>query len=417
MTATIPGEGSISLARSLRQLESRNVTYVCDAMPIFWQSAQGATVTDVDGNTYTDLTAAFGVANAGHGNAAVARAISQQARTLQHAMGDVHPANVKVQLLEALHKIAPPALNKTLLGTTGADAVEAALKTAMLSTGKTAFAAFRGGYHGLSLGALQVTAMERFRAPFVQAVPSRTEWLEYPRNDVAGALERTRMQLRARRDFAAVIVEPLQGRAGCIVPVRGFLPGLREICAESGLLLIFDELYTGFGRTGTIFALEDENVEPDILCAGKAMGNGLPISATIARAEIMDAWPPSDGEALHTSTHLGNPIACAAAIAAIAEMERLQLPARAKQLQGAVQQALRPLVEKGKALDVRGRGLMWGIELRDGDAARTAVERALREGVLLLQAGERGNVLSITPPLTIGYDELNDALTTVVALL
>ncbi len=417
VTAPIPGPKSRTLTKRLQRLESRNVTYVDDTMPIFWESAAGATVLDVDGNAYIDLTAAFGVANAGHGNPAIAAAVAEQVHRLAHAMGDVHPSARKVELLEAMRRIVPAPLSKAFLASTGADAIEAAMKTAMLYTGKPAFAAFTGGYHGLSLGTLQVTAIERFRDPFLRAIPAHTEFLPYPRDGAAEALESIGTRLRARGDLAAVIVEPLQGRGGCIVPRRGFLPGLRELCNELGVLLILDELYTGMGRTGTMFAFEDEQIVPDILCVGKALGNGMPISAAIGTAQVMDAWPPSAGEALHTSTHLGNPVACAAAIATITETQRMELPLRAKRLHGVVASILQPIAARGGAIDVRGRGLMWGIELRDGAHAKQIVRQALREGVLLLQAGDGGNVLSITPPLTIKEDDLIGALHRVAGLL
>lgn len=401
----------------LRAFESRNVTYVGERFPVFWESASGATVTDVDGNRYIDLTAAFGVANTGHSNPYVAAAIVDQAARLMHAMGDVHPTEVKVQLLEKLASIAPGALAKTFLASTGAEAVEAAMKTAMLATGKSAFAAYRGAYHGLSIGTLEISGIEKFRAPFADVLPQKTLFLEYPHADsswpdegCAAALDDARRALSARSDLAALIIEPVQGRGGCIVPPKGYLAGLRDICTERGILLIFDEIYCGFGRTGTLFACEYEGVVPDILCVGKAMANGFPISAAIARPEIMDAWPLSRGEALHTSTYLGNPMACAAALANLGEIERMELPARAHQTGSLLASRLDALRADGKAVSVRGRGLMWGIELADAAAADRVVKDALRAGVILLQAGPNGNVLSITPPLVITQRQLSRAL-------
>ncbi|HEY8297751.1 MAG TPA: aspartate aminotransferase family protein [Candidatus Baltobacteraceae bacterium] len=389
----------------LRAFESHNVTYVDDVVPIFWESAEGATVTDVDGNVYIDLTAAFGVANTGHSNPYVAAAIADQASRLMHAMGDVHPTEVKTKLLEKLAAIAPGDLSKTFLASTGSEAVEAALKTAVIATGKAAFAAFRGAYHGLSLGALAVSGIEKFRTPFAALIPQSTLFFDYGQ-----PLEQVRAQLQARTDIAAMIVEPLQGRGGCVVPPKGYLAGLRAICDECGILLIFDEIYTGFGRTGYLFACSHDEVVPDILCIGKAMANGFPISATIATPAVMDTWPLSRGEALHTSTYLGNPMGCAAALANVHEIERLELPARARELGIALGVRLARLRENGKARAIRGRGLMWGIVLNDGAAADRAVKRALQAGVIVLQAGPEGNVLSITPPLVIGEDDLFRAI-------
>jgi 4-aminobutyrate aminotransferase-like enzyme len=413
----VPGPRSRELIATLRSFESRNVTFVDRDLPVFWETALGANVIDVDGNRYIDLSGAFGVANTGHSNPYVAAAISDQAVRLMHGMGDVHPTEVKVQLLETLAKITPGDLGKTFLASTGAEAVEAALKTAMLATGKSAFAAYRGAYHGLSFGTLAVSGIEKFREPFAQFVPQTTLLLDYPRanslstDEGAGAaLAEAKRALSARGDIAALLVEPLQGRGGCIVPPKGYLKALRRLCDELNVLLIVDEIYTGFGRTGTLFACEQEGVVPDILCIGKAMANGFPISATIARPAIMDVWPESAGEALHTSTYLGNPMACAAALANLGEIERMKLPQRARQLGIIASARLDAMRADGKAVDVRGRGLMWGVELRDAQQAAFVVKNALKAGVILLQAGPQGNVISITPPLVISQKQLVRAL-------
>lgn len=408
---------SRELAQLLRKYESRNVTYLGAELPVFWEAASDATVTDADGNAYLDLTAAFGVANCGHGNPNVTAAVQQQAARLAHAMGDVHPAALKARLLEKLAAIAPGDLSKSFLGSSGSDAIEAAMKTAMLATGKPAFAAFRGSYHGLSIGTLEVAGIKKFREPFLAWLPERTLLLEYPRGNADQALEYARRAFSRRYDLAAVIVEPVQGRGGCVVPPPGYLAQLREICRERGILMIADEIYTGFGRTGTMFACERESLVPDILCVGKAMGNGLPISAAIASPGVMDAWPISEGEALHTSTHLGNPIGCAAALAGISELEDRRLPARAAALGEGVEAKLNALRASGKVAGVRGVGLMWGIELHDAAQARAAVEKALTKGVLIVQAGEQGNVLSLTPPLTISQAELDRGIDVVASCI
>lgn len=409
----VPGPRSRELTPALRSYESRNVTFVDRDFPIFWESASQALVTDVDGNRYIDLTAAFGVANTGHSNPYVAAAVHDQAVRLMHGMGDVHPTEAKVRLLETLAKIAPGDLSKTFLASTGAEAVEAALKTAMLATGKFAFAAYHGAYHGLSLGTLKVSGIEKFREPFAPFVSTNTLFLDYPRANplaadegAAAALETAKRALAARDDIAALIIEPLQGRGGCVVPPKGYLRGLRELCDSLGILLIFDEVYTGFGRTGTLFACEHEGVVPDILCIGKAMANGFPISATIARPSIMDVWPESPGEALHTSTYLGNPMGCAAALANLGEIERLELPQRARQLGLMLGARLDALRADGKAVEVRGRGLMWGVEFESAASAERVVKNALKAGVILLQAGPRGSAISITPPLVITQQQL-----------
>ncbi len=410
LVAAVPGPQSKRLAATLRMHESRNVTYLAEDFPIFWESANGSTVQDADGNRYIDCTAAFGVANVGHCNPAVTKAIIEQSARLMHAMGDVHPAAVRSALFERLANILPKGLSKTFLATTGSEAIEAALKTAILYTGKSRFAAYRGGYHGLSFGALSVGGIERFRAPFAAALGNEPLLLDYPQLRVDDAMAHARDTLAKRSDIAALVVEPVQGRAGVIVPPPGYLRALRAICDELGILLIVDEIYTGFGRTGKWFAVDHDEVAPDILCIGKAMGAGVPISAAVARPEVMDSWPPSSGEALHTSTYLGDPLGCAAAIACIDELARLELPARAQRLGETVRERLDLLRARDGVAGVRGCGLFWGIQL--GDAARTAavIKAALQRGAIFLQSGTAGNVVAISPPLTIGEDQLARAL-------
>lgn len=414
LVESVPGPGSKRLASLLRAHESRNVTYLSDDFPVFWESANGATVTDVDGNRYLDCTAAFGVANAGHCNPRVTAAVLQQVEHLVHGMGDVHPSAVRVRLLQRLSQILPKDLDRIFLATTGSEAIEAALKTAMLYTGKARFAAYRGGYHGLSFGALAVGGIERFRAPFAAALGGEPLLLDYPRAngevDAREAASEAHRRLCERSDIAALVVEPIQGRAGIILPPRGYLRELRAICDERQIVMIVDEIFTGFGRTGAWFAVEREGVVPDILCIGKAMGSGFPISAAAGRSEVMHAWPVSSGEALHTSTYLGHPLGCAAAVATIDEIERLQLPARARRLGAELGPRLRELSSSDGIVEVRGRGFLWGIAFRDGARAAAVVKRALRGGAIFLQSGTGGEVVAISPPLVMGEEQLARAL-------
>lgn len=409
---SVPGTRSAALVRRLRAHESRNVTFLAEGFPIFWESAQGATVVDVDGNEYIDCTAAFGVANTGHCNSHVVAAIADQARRLMHGMGDVHPTAMRVKLFERLAAILPAGLSKGFLATTGSEAVEAALKTAMLATGKARFAAYHGAYHGLSFGTLAVGGIARFREPFAAALGMEPLLLDYPRAGEPAA-EQAAAKARetlAAADVAALLIEPIQGRAGCVVPPDGYLASLRTICNEQGIVMIADEIYTGFGRTGDWFATNHDAVVPDILCIGKAMGSGFPISAAMGRGEIMDAWPPSTGEALHTSTYLGNPMGCAAALATIDEMRRLELPARAATLAAWLGPRLEALRAHPGVVNVRGRGLCWGVQLGDADLAFTIVKNALARGVIFLQSGTSGDTIAISPPLVIGEAELDRAV-------
>ncbi|HTD36672.1 MAG TPA: aspartate aminotransferase family protein [Candidatus Limnocylindrales bacterium] len=412
IVTAIPGPRSRALAEELARYEPPGVTYLGADYPVFWERASGALVTDADGNRYIDLTAAFGVAATGHTNPRVADAVAEQAHTLIHGMGDVHPTEVRVRLLARLAALAPGDLRKTYLSTSGADAVEFALKTALLATGKPRVIAYRGAYHGLSLGALEVAGIEKFRAPFAPLVADRATFLSYPGADASllGAIGAVRDALARDPEIGAIVVEPVQGRGGVIIPPDGFLRALRELCDERGLLLVLDEIYTGFGRTGTMFACEREHVVPDILCAGKALAGGLPLAATIGTARVMDAWPPSTGEALHTSTFLGNPAACAAALANLDELERLDIAGRVRAHEAGLGARLRTLRAFASVRDVRGLGFLWAVEFADAAFANRVVVRALANGVILLQSGPTGTSITVAPPLTIGERQLSRAL-------
>ena len=408
----VPGPRSRSLAAELAAYEAPGVTYLGEDYPVFWESAAGALVTDVDGNRYLDLTSAFGVAATGHTNPRVARAVADQAQRLMHGMGDVHPTELRTQLLARLAQLAPGDLRKSYLATSGAEAIEFALKTALLATGKPRVLAYHGAYHGLSLGALEVIGIDKFRAPFAPLVPERATFLPYPGGDatVEGALDAVLTALGHDPDLGAILLEPIQGRGGVIVPPPGFLRALRALCDERGLLLILDEIYTGFGRTGAMFACDREGVVPDLLCVGKALGGGLPLSATIGTPRVMDAWPVSAGEALHTSTFLGNPLACAAALANLDELERLDVTSRVRAREAALGARLRTLASQPSVRDVRGVGFLWAVDFAHAAFANRVVVRGLARGVILLQSGATGTSITLAPPLTIEDDQLARAL-------
>jgi 4-aminobutyrate aminotransferase-like enzyme len=260
---------------------------------------------------------------------------------------------------------------------------------------------------------LAVGGIERFREPFAGALGAPPMLLEYPSEGTTSAraaIDGARRAFSVGDDLAAVIIEPIQGRGGVIVPPRGYLQALRVLCDERRIVMIVDEIFTGFGRTGAWFAVERESVVPDILCIGKAMGSGLPISAAAGRAEIMSAWPQSSGEALHTSTYLGNPLACAAAIATIDELERLDLPAKASRAGAALGLRLQRLRSHCSVVDVRGTGMLYGIAFRDAALAAAVVKSALRNGLILLQSGPAGDVITISPPLVITPRQLERVL-------
>jgi len=418
-----PGPRSRRLAARLAGVESRNVTYLADDFPIFWEKSRGSNVWDADGNRYVDLTGGFGVAVAGHRNRRVMQAIRRQIGHLPHAMGDVHPPTLKVKLLEALAAVSPIPDPRIVLTCSGAEAVEVALKTARLATGKPGVIAFGGAYHGLTYGALSTTDRDLFRDPFVDQLNPHVLRAPYPNpyrppagleeDDVsASAVAHVGTLLDSEEGAAvgAVIVEPIQGRGGDVVPPPGFLANLANLCRDRSLLLIADEVYTGLGRTGRWFACQHAGVVPDLVCIGKALSGTLPIAACVGSQEVMDAWPASEGEAIHTSTFLGNPLACAAGVASLGEIRRHRLVERSADEGGRWIGELRETLGRHPAVgDVRGRGLMIGIDLvrdrqsrePDRDLAGRVVTEALQRGWIILAGGPAGNVISLSPPLTL----------------
>jgi 4-aminobutyrate aminotransferase / (S)-3-amino-2-methylpropionate transaminase / 5-aminovalerate transaminase len=428
-----PGPVSRWLAEELAKFESPNVTYLADDFPVFWSEARGANVKDVDGNIYVDMTAAFAVAAAGHSHPEIVAAVRDQAGRLMHGMGDVHPPAIKVELLRRLAGIAPGNLSRTILANSGAEAVEAALKTAMLATGKSRVLAFSGGYHGLTLGTLAVAGRDDFREPFARQLGASAVLVPYPypyrsafpghEDECAVALAAIEEALdRAEReggDVGAILAEPIQGRGGVLVPPDPWLPGLRRICDERDLLLILDEIYTGFGRTGRWFACEHWDVVPDLLLIGKALTGGMPFAACIGTEAVMSAWPRSKGEALHTSTFLGHPLGCAAALASMRVIESEGLVERSRMTGTRLLARLRGLLaDHPRVGEVRGVGMMIGIELvcdrssrlPDGVLATRLVGEMLRRGYLLLGGGTHGNVLTFSPPLSTEEDLLEGAV-------
>jgi 4-aminobutyrate aminotransferase-like enzyme len=428
----------------LRDYESRNVLFTepDGSWPIVWERAQGVNVWDAEGKKYLDLTAAFGVAAAGHANPNVVKAGQKQMAKLLHAMGDVHPHALKAELARELSRITferwtnPPELKtknskfktgKTIFSNSGFEAVESALKTAILATQKRGVIAFTDAYHGLGYGALNATHREHFRSPFQSQLREFGYFAPFPKktSDLATVEFQVRHFFRRER-IGAILVEPMQARGGINIPPPEFLPLLRKLCDEHGALLILDEIYTGFGRTGKWFACEHSGVIPDLICLGKALTGGFPLSACVGRADLMDAaWPASTGEAIHTSTFLGHPVGCVMALAQIKEIERLKLPEHSAELGKFLLDALASIQDSKSKIQnsVRGLGLMVGVELSlpDGkpatEAALAAIKTLLHRGYIFLPEGEHGNVISFTPPLTITKAQLAKAVGALAEIL
>jgi 4-aminobutyrate aminotransferase-like enzyme len=419
----------------LRDYESRNVTFIDPdgSWPVVWERARGAHVWDVDGRKYLDLTAAFGVAAAGHANPRVVRAGQLQMEKLLHAMGDVHPHALKALLARELSRLtfgrwrfSKSNHGKVIFCNSGFEAVEAALKTAMLATNRRGVIAFEGAYHGLGYGALNATHRDHFRAPFLAQIGGFASFAAYP--TTPKQLKHTTAQVRDLLEaggVGAILVEPVQARGGIQVPPAKFLPMLRRLCNEHGALLILDEIYTGFGRTGKWFACEHTRTAPDLICLGKALTGGFPLSACVGRADLMDAaWPVSGGEAIHTSTFLGHPVGCAMALAQIAENRARNLVHRSALLGKYLLRLLQTSINPSEfQISVRGLGLMAGVELcLPGGVPATlpalrAIKELLRAGFIFLPEGAHANVISFTPPLTITRSQLAGAVKALAGVL
>ncbi len=448
-----PGPASRDLMRRLAGVETRNVTWQDPdgdaAWPVAWTEAQGANVRDADGNVYLDLTAAFGVCLAGHRPPAVEAAIRDQASRLVHGMGDVHPPDAKVRLLEALADVLGWSDLRATLANSGSEAVEIALKTAQLATtdethptGRPGIIAFEGGYHGLTVGALAPTHRSDFRSPFADRTWSGVAWAPWPGSpadpDGSRALELVDEWLErgiptgaaADRDgnggsdpqagareadripVGAVILEPIQARGGVRVLGGDTAPDigrrLSDLVADSPALLIADEIFTGLGRCGAMLGSARVGLCPDVIALGKVLGGGLPLSACVGSASVMDAWPPSSGEAIHTSTFLGHPLACAAGEAMLRHEVARDLPGRAERTGQRLRTALEPVLRgRTRVSPLRGLGLLLGFDCLDeagapepGGAVDVA-ERLVRKGLLVLPAGPTGATLELTPPVVL----------------
>lgn len=408
-----PGPRSRRLARRASRYEAPGINAIGpEGRTLFWQEALGSNVLDVDGNRFVDLTAGFGVATVGHRNRAVVEAVRNQSGKLVHGLGDVHSHETRTVLAQRLLRHAPVDDAQVFFGVSGSDAVEIALKTALMATGRNGVLAFRPAYHGLSLGALQVTSRTAFRQPFAAHFHGHVQHLDFgcPGQELEA-------WLRHHPDIACAVVEPIVGREGVLIPPTGWLAELHGLCENRGILLIVDEIFTGLGRTGRWFALDHEKVKADLLCCGKALAGGLPIAAVVGRRDLFEVWDDRT-EALHTGTFVAHPLACAAALATLDVLESERLPRRASRLGRQTRGRLGEWPERyARVQAVRGRGLMWGIELVDSAAAFEITRSLLARGILALAGGPEGRVLQLLPPLVIDQSLWRGALDIVEAVL
>ena len=386
---------------------------------------EGAYLYDPDGNAYLDFTSGIGVTNTGHCHPRVVAAVREQAGLLLHGQANIvfHPP--MLALADALRGILPSRLDGIFFSNSGAEAVEAALKLARIATSRPNVIVFQGSFHGRTVGTMSLTTSKTiYRAGYQPLMPGvfvapfpyshRYGWA--PEETSAWCLEELRYLLHtqtAPSETAAMLVEPVLGEGGYVVPPASFLEGLRRLCDDHGILLIFDEIQSGFGRTGRWFAHEHFGVEPDILTMAKGLASGLPLSAVAAPMELMRRWPPGS----HGGTYGGNAVACAAAVATIEAIREESLLENARLRGEQLMAGLTRIQEGQKQIsEVRGLGLMVGIEFRtpdgkpDKDAAKRVVHACLDRRLLLLTCGPWDNTIRFIPPLIVSDEQIEEAL-------
>lgn len=395
------------------------------AGPIVLSNGKGCNVLDVDGNRYVDFAAGFGSLLLGHNHPAVLRALELQTSRLMQGLGDVYPSDAKIGLLDRLARLHPDPEAQVILGQSGADAITAAVKTAVLATGKSGILAFKGAYHGLSYGALAVSDLRSgYRAPFVEHLARDVRFAPYPGSQVDAEVSLARCrELLVDGRVGAVIIEPILGRGGVVIPPPGFLSELAALARARDVVVIADEIWTGLGRAGRWLASEREpGFVADLICLGKGLGGGLPISACIGSQALMQAWSRSgDEEIVHTSTFAGAPVACTTALSTLDMLSRGGLIETARSLGAKWIDALRDLLRDTPLSEVRGDGLMIGIDAALLPGGASALQRALlQRGYLTTTGGGARDVLVLTPPLIVNDDLLmafEDALRLVVRLM
>jgi 4-aminobutyrate aminotransferase/(S)-3-amino-2-methylpropionate transaminase len=425
----IPGPESKALMERRRRAVPRGAV---NAMPVFIKEARGALLTDVDGNTFIDFAGSIGAMNVGHTDPRVVEAVKEQAGDLTHTAFQTAPYEPYVELAEKLNALVPGEFEKrTFLANSGAEAVENAVKIARAHTGRQAVLAFENGLHGRTLLTMTLTSVAipykkgfgpfapevyRVPAPYPYRCPAGKDCKDGCRGDCFGFVERVLAGQVDPENLAAVVLEPVSGEGGFIPFPDFYLRRLRELCDEHGILLIVDEIQTGFGRTGKMFAIEHSGVAPDLLTMSKSLAGGLPLSGVTGRAEVMDSVQPGG---LGTTLG-GNPVACAAALAVLEVFEEDHLLSRAGEIGERVKGAMREIQEKHPDVigDVRGRGPMAAMELvkdpesriPDGERTAKVAENALQNGLMILTAGRYANVIRMLMPLSITDDELEEGL-------
>lgn len=398
------------------------IPHLTDAIVV---RGEGPFVFDRDGRRYLDFTSGIGVTNTGHAHPRVVAAVKEQAERLLHAQASVVFHEPMLRLVDELLSVVPAGLESFFFANSGAEAVEGAVKLARRATGRPNVIAFQGAFHGRTIGTTSLTTSKAIYRTRYQPLMAGVHVAPYPyayrygwsEDDTLAWCLRELEDLFAREtapdDTAAILVEPVLGEGGYVIPPPGFLPALRILCDRYNLLLIADEIQTGFGRTGAFFAVEHRDVRPDILLMAKAMASGLPLSALAARADVAARWP----RASHGSTFGGNVVACAAAVATIEVIREEQLLQNARQMGGRILDGLLALARRYDTIgDVRGVGLMIAVEFRaagtksPAQLAKEVQARCLERDLLLLTCGTHDQVIRWVPPLVVRDEHVEQAL-------
>ena len=420
LVTAVPGPRSAEILARKEQVVAEPLSIY---VPVVAAEGRGATLTDVDGNTFIDFTGGVGCLAVGHAHPRVVTAIQEQAQLFAHTDFTVVPYEVYVELAERLCALTPiSAPTKAAFFNSGAEAVENAVKIARARTQRPAVIAFEGGFHGRTLLAMTLTSKTHpYKAGFgpfapeVYRVPFANDYRGPDTGAALAALERAFVTQVAAEHVAAIVIEPVQGEGGFVVAPPEFMAGIRNLCDEHGILLIVDEVQTGFGRTGRMFAIEHYGVEPDLMVVAKSIAGGLPLSGVLGRAEIMDA----PGDSAIGGTYVGNPVAQAAALAVLDVIDEEGLVARASVIGDVIRERMLGWQERFPQVgDVRGLGAMLAIELVQDPVTKQAApelatavaEEAMSRGLLLLKSGLQGNCIRVLVPLVISDAELDEAL-------
>ena len=402
------GAAGSQIVERIRRLEGGGMRTFVEDDPLVWERAEGACVEDAEGRRYIDLYGGYAVAATGYGHPAVVEAIRRQAAELIHCPS-AHPSRVRAEFLEAIATIAPPRLDGILPAVTGAMANELALAVARTRRPDGEVITFGGSYFGRGAGVVGLAGKARYRDAL--ALPAAGRSVPFPDALVgADATDATLRELDgiagAGSPISAVICEPILGNGGVVIPPDDFVPRLRTFCDRTGALLIVDEIQSGFGRTGRMWAVDHVGVVPDLLTIGKGIGGGMGVSAVLGRAELL-TWPPDP----YTSTFLTNAVTLAAATASISVLHDERLVERSAKLGGPALDVLHSRLDRlDGVVDVRGRGLWLGIELADGEAAARVARRVRDEGVIVGRGGMREQVIKLSPPLVIDEGDLEHGL-------